>query len=132
MAVNGVSFKRCFELAKLLHKPLFALRDNDGHSIEHWQNEFGDYLEKGKRYIFIGDPDLGNTLEPQIESAENNAMLKQIFPKVGLDPIALWMQKTGNKTKSALAIAESEHTLNPPVYFKEAFTAIEKIIGAQP
>lgn len=132
MAVNGVSFKRCFELAKLLHKPLFALRDNDGHSIEHWKNDFGDYLEEGKRCIFVGDPDLGNTLEPQIESAQNNALLKQIFPKVRLDSIAKWMQKNGNKTKAALAIAESDHTLNPPEYFKEAFMAIKKIIGAQP
>lgn len=129
MSINGVSFKRCFELAKLLHKPVLALRDNDGKSKEYWKTQFDVYLEKNNRCLFVGAPRSGHTLEPQIENAGNAAVLKKIFPRVKMDPIAPWMEQ--NKTKAALAIAESKYTLKPPVYFKEAFTTIEKIIGVR-
>lgn len=39
MSINGVSFGRCFELATLLGRSLFAIRDNDGHFPEHWQKK---------------------------------------------------------------------------------------------
>lgn len=128
MSINGVSFERCFELATLLGRPLFAIRDNDGETPEHWQNKIGTYLKVGKRVLSIGDPSLGHTLETQIENANKGGPLSHVFPKVEETPFEAWMQK--NKTDAALAIATSEQTLKPPSYIKDILDALEKRIGS--
>ncbi|MGS2664596.1 ATP-dependent nuclease [Corynebacterium glucuronolyticum] len=127
MSINGVSFKRCFELAAMLGRSLFAIRDNDGQSPEHWQSKISDYLREKERVLFIGDPDSGNTLEPQIESANNNDVLSQVLPKAKGASVSEWMQK--HKTDAALAIAASEHTLNPPPYIRQVLDTLEEKLG---
>ena len=130
MSINGLSFERCFELATLLGRSLFAIRDNDGHPPEYWQEKIGSYLQEGQRVLSIGDPGLGSTLEPQIVSANAPNSLQLVFPKVKASQFADWMQK--NKTNAALAIATSEHTLNPPLYIQNVLDALENRIGSAP
>ncbi|WP_165241507.1 ATP-dependent nuclease [Corynebacterium lizhenjunii] len=128
MSVNGVSFKRCFELAALLRRPLFAIRDNDRQSREHWQRKIGGYLHEGERMLFVGDQELGNTLEPQIQGVNDEQSMRTIFPEVDEDNFSDWMQK--NKTNAALKIAESEHTLIPPTYIQELLDVLGARIGS--
>lgn len=130
ISINGLSFERCFELATLLGRSLFAIRDNDGHPPGYWQEKIGSYLQEGQRVLSIGDPGLGNTLEPQIVSANAPNSLQLVFPKVKASQFADWMQK--NKTNAALAIATSEHTLNPPLYIQNVLDALENRIGSAP
>ncbi|MGQ4518868.1 ATP-dependent nuclease [Dermabacteraceae bacterium P13077] len=128
MSINGVSFKRCFELAALLDRSLFAIRDNDGQPPERWQEKMGSYLQEGQRVLSVGDPNLGNTLEPQIESANDFKALQLVFPKAKVSPVASWMEK--NKTDAALAIATSKYALNPPPYIQDVLDALAKRIGS--
>lgn len=130
MSINGVSFERCFELATLLGRSIFAIRDNDGHTQKHWQEKISSYLQEGHRVLSVGDRNLGPTLEPQIEIANTTESLQLVFPKAKIPSFADWMQK--NKTDAALAIATSEHTLNPPRYIRDVLDALEKRIGSAP
>lgn len=126
MSINGVSFKRCFELANLLERPLYAIRDNDGQPPEHWQKIIKPYLKKGERELLVGDPNLGMTLEPQIESANDFGDLQQVFTNAKSSPIASWMQK--NKTDAALKVSMSKHSLKPPQYIADLLNILEKRI----
>lgn len=127
MSINGVSFKRCFELAALLGRSLFAIRDNDNRPPEHWQEKVGSYLQDGKRILCVGDPAMGETLETQIKRANTNESLQLVFPEAKESPLATWMQN--NKTDAALAIATAERSLNPPAYIQEVLDTLEMRIG---
>lgn len=128
MSINGVSFRRCFELAALLGRPLFAIRDNDGQTLEHWWEKMGNYLQEGERVLFVGGQKFGNTLESQIENVNTEQSMRLIFPEVERAPFYAWMQK--NKTDAALAIAKSEHTIKPPDYIQDLLNVLEKRIGS--
>lgn len=128
MAINGVSFSRCFELAALLERPLFAIRDNDGQTREHWQEKISSYLQEGERSLFVGDRELGKTLEPQIVSANNVQSMRLIFPELEQVSFCTWMQK--HKTDAALTIAKSEHMIEPPSYIRDLLDLLEKRIGS--
>jgi hypothetical protein len=128
MAINGVSFSRCFELAALLERPLFAIRDNDGQTREHWQEKISSYLQEGERSLFVGDRELGKTLEPQIVNANNVQSMRLIFPELEQVSFCTWMQK--HKTDAALTIAKSEHMIEPPSYIRDLLDLLEKRIGS--
>ncbi len=128
MAINGVSFSRCFELAALLERPLFAIRDNDGKTREHWQKKISTYLREGKRSLFIGDRELGNTLEPQIVNANNEQSMRLIFPELEQVSLCAWMQN--HKTDAALTIAKSEHMIEPPSYIRDLLDLLEERIDS--
>lgn len=128
MSINGVSFRRCFELAALLKRSLFAIRDNDGQTRDHWLEKMGNFLQEGERVLFVGDREFGNTLEPQIESANTKQSMNLMFPEVEQAPYSEWMQR--NKTDAALAIAQSEHKINPPSYIRDLLNVLEKRIGS--
>ena len=130
MAINGVSFERCFELAALLKRPLFGIRDNDGQPPKHWQDKLQDFLHEGERVIFIGEPNLGNTLEPQIENANSHESLSLVLPALQAPTFTPWMQK--NKTDAALGIATSGHVLKPPQYIKEVLDLLATRIAVKP
>ncbi|MFE1514149.1 ATP-dependent endonuclease, partial [Corynebacterium bovis] len=118
MSINGVSFARCFQLAAALDRQLFALRDNDGKKHEVLCEGVLGYLKDSEREFYIGDLGSGNTLEPQIVNANDVDSLRRVLSKSeNVDP-AEWMDN--NKTDAALAIATSEHRLNPPPYMERA------------
>ncbi|MDO4887221.1 MAG: AAA family ATPase [Actinomycetaceae bacterium] len=128
MAINGVSFERCFELANMLDRQLFALRDNDGKSVNHWVDRVKRYRKDGVRDMYVGKEEQGNTLESQIRYFNDEQQLRQVFPKATC-PIQDWMMK--DKTGTALTIAESSKSLTPPDYFRRAFSALEPFIKAE-
>lgn len=122
MSIGGVSFRRGFELASLLKRPLFALRDNDAKDPNHWKGQLKRFIEAGKRDIFIGEPNLGRTLEYQICSFNDETLLREVLELEPDQQPLEWM--LNNKTDAALKIANSQQNLVPPKYIKDAIKAL--------
>lgn len=122
MSLGGVSFKRSFELARMLDRDLFALRDNDGKTPEHWQRKLGSLLAPGKRELFVGELGCGETLERQISSVNDDATLRRVLAIEGEDDPTDWM--LSHKTEAALRIAGSAERIIPPRYIKDAINAV--------
>lgn len=122
-SMRGISLKRCLEVAQLLDKHCAALRDNDGRQPNEIKAELGELVDDTRRNVFIGDPKLGNTLEPQILTANpDDAKMRRILGVGGRAHLETWM--TNAKTESAIRIAESGETVSPPPYFTEAIEFI--------
>lgn len=127
VSIKGVSFERGFELSQLLNKDICAIRDNDGKHPNHWKKKLKKYLEEGTREIFIGDPESGETLEPQICNANNPELLRKVLCLKPDEDIEAWMKK--NKTEAAMRIAESDSCLEPPEYIEQAINFCASQIG---
>lgn len=123
ISINGVSFRRGFELAALLNKKLVGLRDNDGQPPEHWEEKLKDFTTAGRRGLFVSDPECGKSLEDQLVAANCEESLRAILGLNNEQNPANWMTK--NKTEAALRIATSNVALHPPSYFSEAMEALE-------
>lgn len=121
-SMRGLSLRRCLELAKLLNKNCAVLRDNDGKEPDTLKAGLGDLVDGIRRKVFIGKPDLGETLEPQILSANSDDLVRRILGRTERANLGTWM--TNNKTDAALRIAESDEQLSPPPYFTEAIEFI--------
>lgn len=131
MSIGGVSFRRGFELASLLKRPLIALRDNDDKDPSHWKDQLQRFIKTGERDLFIGEPEYGRTLEYQICRFNDENVLREVLElKADQRPLE-WM--LNNKTDAALKIADSQHNLTPPKYMKDAIEAlsIEDFQGAK-
>ena len=116
----GTRNRRPLELCKLLDRSVAVLRDADDQNPEHWRDKAKDYLEKGKRQMFVGDHDDGRTLEPQMINA-NKSNLNELAEVIGIDeqePLLTYM--TDNKTEWAWKVAKSDKKLNYPQYIQDA------------
>lgn len=126
-AMRGLSLARCLEVAVLADKRCAVLRDNDGKPPEEIIAQLDGLVDEVRRKVFIGDPLLGTTLEPQILTANpDEEKMRRILNVAKRAVLQTWM--TNAKTEAALRIAESNETLTPPPYFTEA---IEFIRGKQ-
>lgn len=122
MSIRGVSFARCFELAHIVNRQLFALRDNDGKDENHWENKIKEYLEKGLRNMYVGDKNDGVTLEDQIYKVNQKILSAEYTPED--------MKKS--KTDTALKLSEMSK-LDPPKYIEDAIDDLQKLsqVGEQ-
>ncbi len=122
-SMRGLSLARCLEVAKLLDKHCAVLRDNDGRQPADLVAELRDLVDGTRRKVFIGDPTLGKTLEPQILTANpDDAKMRRILGVTDRAGLETWM--TNAKTEAALRIAESAEQLSPPPYFTAAIEFI--------
>lgn len=122
-SMRGLSVKRCLEVAQLVDKRCAVLRDNDGSAPTDLVSALGSLVDGVRRNAFIGDPSLGETLEPQILAANpDDAKMRRVLGVTDRAGLETWM--TNNKTEAALCIAESDETLTPPPYFEEAIEFI--------
>lgn len=69
---QGTRNRRGLELCAALDRKVAALRDTDDQTPEYWREKASQWLEPGKRELFVGDPDFGETLEPQVANANIN------------------------------------------------------------
>ena len=122
LSMRGLSLKRCLEFCAALDKPVAALRDNDGHDPTTLTSELEKWLDGGKRKVFIGDPKCGNTLEPQLLFFNSEESLRKILGITAHADINKWMAR--EKTEAAIRIAESEFSITPPDYIKQAVSFI--------
>lgn len=63
---QGTRNRRGLELCAALDRSVTVLRDTDDQTPEYWREKARQWLEPGKREMFVGDPDFGKTLEPQV------------------------------------------------------------------
>jgi putative ATP-dependent endonuclease of the OLD family len=121
-SMRGLSLARCLELAKLLDKRCAVLRDNDDRSPEEIIAALGDLVD-ARRRVFIGDPALGGTLEPQVLIANpDDPKMRRVLGVTNRADLQTWM--TNEKTEAALRISESTEQLSPPPYFTDAIEFI--------
>lgn len=128
----GIRGKRALELCYALDRANVAvLRDNDGEMPDKWINDAKDFICKGKREMFIGKPEDGTTLEPQMVKANASAIsaLAQIFGEESADTESLVKYMKSHKTDWALRVLldnDSGKGLQAPGYIRAAIDFIAK------
>ena len=70
---QGTRNRRGLELCAALDRKVAVLRDTDEQTPEYWKSKAGRWLEPGEREMFVGDPSLGKTLEPQVANVNIQA-----------------------------------------------------------
>lgn len=118
LSMRGLSLKRCLELCAALDKTVAALRDNDGIELEQLRSSVKEWLVEGRRELFIGDLEHGETLEPQLHYYNDETMLRKILNIKPHADLSKWMKR--EKTEGALRIAESLQQITPPEYMRAA------------
>lgn len=122
-SMRGLSLKKCLALAVLLDKKCAVLRDNDGQSPSSLRTELQALVDGTRREVFIGQPEDGRTLEPQVLAANpDGGTMRRALGVTERADLQTWM--TNNKTEAALRIDESTETLTPPPYFQAAIEFI--------
>lgn len=122
---QGTRYARALELCAELDRAVAVLRDNDGQQPGHWIAPVSEYLEDGRRQLFVSDPTNGRTLEPQMVSA-NRGSIDKFREVIGCPQgknIEAFM--TGDKTAWALRVALSETKVNYPAYINDALEFLE-------
>lgn len=125
---TGISYKRALELCKALDRPVAVLRDADKRDKSYWEADTSEFLKDGFRQIFVGDKEFGQTLEPQLISANFHELdkFKKIISFDGdANKLDEYMKK--NKTSIALNISLSEEKIKIPSYIEEAITFIGEL-----
>lgn len=118
LSMRGLSLSRCLELCAALDKPVAALRDNDGVEPSELREPLQQWLASGRREIFIGAPDRGETLEPQLINCNGEEPLREILGITKAADLATWMKR--EKTEGALRIASALQPIIPPQYMLDA------------
>lgn len=119
ISMEGTKHRRWLELAKLLDKPVIAIRDSDGKPDGHWEEAYKDSI--GSSRLFVGNFKDGRTLENQIATA-NQTNMKDLLSALNLESetdFAEWAIK--EKANAALQLINLDHSLwHIPAYIQDA------------
>ena len=109
LSVRGLSFPRCLELCSALEKTVAVVRDNDGHDPSELRSELEEWLVGGTQEAFIGDPEHGATLEPQLIHVNGVETLRGLLGISDRADVEKWMtrQKTERPSGSRPRRAKS-------------------------
>jgi len=118
LSMRGLSLGRCLELCSVLDKTVAAIRDNDGDDPNSLRGPLQKWLADKRRELFIGDPDLGHTLEPQLVHHNGEKVIKEILGVRDYADLAGWMKR--EKTETALRLACAQERIKPPKYMRDA------------
>jgi putative ATP-dependent endonuclease of OLD family len=119
--VRGLSFKRFLDIARPLVKTVAVVADNDGRSVAEVEAGYAGYLDdEAAISVYVGDPDLGHTLEPQLLTANGLDRLNAILGKSYGSDDEMREYMKAHKTEVALAILESELPVTMPQYIVDA------------
>jgi len=118
LSIRGISFARCLELCSALDKTVAAVRDNDGVPHGVLREPLKKWLALGKRELFIGAVEGGQTLEPQLIHANDETKLRTILGVTDKADLSKWMSR--EKTETALRIAQAGPGITPPKYLLDA------------
>ena len=117
ISMNGITFKRALELCALLDRDVVALQDNDGTPVADILQEVAEFMS-ATRAMFVGDPSLGRTLEPQLIIANGFEHMRTVLGLRSHDNPETWMPN--HKTEGALRILESKQAVLMPDYITQA------------
>lgn len=127
----GTSHKRLLELAAVLRKSgIVALRDNDGENPDRWIASAKPYLSNDREF-FCGMPEGGDTIEPQMISANTDHLqtLASIVRQRDKSTDNLVGFMTKHKTEWALRLLEAQRSdsevLSAPSYILKAINFID-------
>lgn len=118
ISMRGLSAPRALELCTSLDKQVAAIRDNDGMDANDLREPIDDFLETGRRELFIGEVEHGKTLEPQIVHFNGEDKIRRMLGITSRADLAKWMER--EKTEAALRIAAFDEALDAPDYMREA------------
>ena len=118
LSMRGLSLARGLELCAALHKPVAALRDNDGFDPTDLRSSVDKWLKAGERELFIGEVAEGETLEPQLIHHSTEPLLRKILGIAAAADLLKWM--TREKTEAALRISVATEKIVPPPYMLAA------------
>ena len=122
ISVNGLSFKRFLDIAKLLNIDTVVVTDNDHDYEKNINNKYKDYMGGPIKLCFSTNNEL-NTLEPQVLNCDagNYDKLKTILGKPDKSEGELLEFMLKNKTDWALKVfLNSDLQLNFPEYINDA------------
>ncbi|KSU59062.1 ATP-dependent endonuclease [[Bacillus] enclensis] len=122
ISVNGLSFKRFLDIAKLLNIDTVVVTDNDHDYEKNINNKYKDYMCGPIKLCFSTNNEL-NTLEPQVLKCDagNYDKLKTILGKPDKSEGELLEFMLKNKTDWALKVfLNSDLQLNFPEYINDA------------
>lgn len=122
VSMRSLSIRRFLELGLLLKKRCAAVRDCDTLEPAALQAELKDFLDDKSRKLFVGSPECGKTLEPQLIKANDAALLRKVLKLTSGADLLTWM--TNNKTEAAIRIADAADCISPPGYILEAIDFI--------
>lgn len=115
----GLSHKRFAELAIRLGRRVWLVTDNDGKTQEEMKLRFSKYLCYDKVTLHTGDDPRLNTLEPNLVAANDMPTLNSALGTKHTTKEEVLTAMLADKTGSALAIFESETSLNMPRYIQD-------------
>ncbi|WP_077614296.1 ATP-dependent nuclease [Caenibacillus caldisaponilyticus] len=122
ISVNGLSFKRFLDIAKLLHIDTVVVTDNDSDFEKNIIKKYKDYEVENIKFCYSRDNDL-NTLEPQVLKCHsgNYEKLKVILGKPDKSEDELLHYMSNNKSEWALKVFLNKTIeLNFPEYIYDA------------
>lgn len=118
ISMGGLTFRRALEVCDALDREAIAIQDNDGQSPEEIRAGVAGLLADGRRALFVGTPEEGRTLEPQLQAVNSEETLRSVLGLSGQTDVGGWMER--NKTDCALRILDSEESVSIPSYIQEA------------
>lgn len=118
ISVDGTSFKRYFDLAKILKIKVAAVRDNDGAYQENCVDNYADYVVPAIK-VFADPNDKRSTFE--ICMYEDNTKVCEELFAAGRKTLTVQQYMLNNKTDAAfLLLKKKEADLVAPAYIQEA------------
>lgn len=123
ISVDGTSFKRYMEVAKLLKTKVAVITDNDRSYQANCVNRYEDHISEHLA-VFSSKNDEQYTFEVCVYQA-NPTLCDSLFgSRVRTNTILDFM--LNNKTEVALQLMANENKVAPPEYIKDAFEWISK------
>jgi predicted ATP-dependent endonuclease of OLD family len=122
ITVNGLSFKRYLDLAKILSIRTAIVRDNDGDYTNNCLKNYQDYINNTVN-IFYDNDDNKYTFEICIY-LENKKICDKLFAS-SRQSLTVQEYMLKNKTEVAFALLENNEKLNVPDYIKKAIEWIK-------
>lgn len=122
ISVNGVSFKRYLELAKLLKIRVAVIRDNDGDYQKNCEANYEGYVSEYIQ-IFADDKNDRHTFEVCIYK-DNEKICEELFTKANKSDVLKYM--LNNKAEAAFKLLEKGADLDVPKYIRKAIEWIRE------
>jgi len=126
ISVNGLSFKRFLNVAKLLKKRVAVLTDNDKNIEKNINKKYDEYEDNENIKIFSSLDEKNYTFEVCLYNA-NKEFYDNLFDKNNRNVLDYLID---NKTETALKITKKLNEgsqFNIPKYIKDAFNWINEI-----
>ena len=124
ISVDGTSFKRYLDIAKILDIKTAVVRDNDGKYQENCVDRYSDYISDSIR-VFSDSDNARSTFEICIYQ-DNTTICNELFG-VGRRTLTVQEFMIGNKAEVAYLLLDKKGSqIVPPQYISDAFQWIKE------